>query len=180
MPDSASRWRAPSNAARNAVPQVADSPGVVDLVEHHERRPREMVREQVRRRGDLLVGDRDAVDLLAPGAVRVAPARVQVQPDQIRGVRPLRAQGRRRAHDDDLGGARRADRLAGGQRLARPGGRHEQEVGARVRGVAREELRLPRSRRDHAGRAPFARLQRGHSARPFAGSVSPPAITGRT
>ena len=154
--------------------------GVVDLVEHHERRPREMVREQVRRRGDLLVRDHDAVDVLAPGAVRVAPARVQVQPDQVRGVRPLRAQRRRRAHDDDLGGARRADRLAGGERLARPRGRHEQEVGPRVRGVAREELRLPRSRRDHAGRAPFARLQRGHSACPFAGSVSPPALTGRT
>ena len=154
--------------------------GVVDLVEHREGRPREVVREQVRRRGDLLIRDHDAVDLLAPGAVGVAPARVQVQPDQIRRVRPLRAQRRSRAHDDDLAGAGRADRLAGGERLARPRGRDEEEVGARMRGVAREELRLPGSRGDHAGRAPFARLQRGHRARPFAGSVSPPPITGRT
>ena len=32
----------------------------------------------------------------------------------------------------------------------------------------------------HAGRAPFTRLHRGHSACPLAGSVAPPLLTGST
>jgi hypothetical protein len=84
---------------------------------------------------NLLVGHDQAVDLLAPGAVRVAPAWVRMQPDHIRGVRPLRAQRRRRAHDEDLGGARRAHRLAGGERLARPPG--SPRAGSRRAGAGR-------------------------------------------
>ena len=142
---------------------------VVDLVEHDERRPREVVGEQVGRRRDLLIGDDDAVDVGAPGAVGVAPARVEVQSDAVRGVRPLRAQRGRRADDDDL--LAPAARIAwhAASVLPAPGRRDEQEVRPRVRGVAREELGLPGARRDHAGRAPFSRLQRGHSACPFAG-----------
>ena len=115
---------------------------------------------------------RDAVDVVAPRAVRVAPARVQVQPDagprRPPTARAAPSSGTRRRP------ARRPPRGSPGTRRAScpPRGRHEQEVGARVRGVAREELGLPGARRDHAGRAPFARLQRGHSAWPFAGSVA--------
>ena len=152
----------------------------MDLVEHDERRAREMVGEEVRRLGDLLVGHDDAVEVAAPGAVRVAPARVEVQPDGVRRVGPLRSQRGRRADDDDLLGAGGADRVARGERLARTRGRDEQEVRLRVRGVPREKLGLPRPWRDHAVRAPFSRLQRGHSAWPFAGSVAPPALTGST
>jgi hypothetical protein len=136
---------------------------VMDLVEHDERRPRQVVGEQVRRLRDLPVCDHDAVDVLAPRAVGVAPARIEVKPDAIGGVGPLRAQGRR-AHDDDPLGP--AHRLARCERLARLGRGHQQELWPRVRGMAREELGLPRPRRDHAGRAPFARLQPGHSRPP--------------
>ena len=140
-----------------------------------------MEREQVGRRRHLLVGDDDAVDVVAPGAVGVAPARIQMQPDAVGRVRPLAAQRRRRADDDHLRAARRAHRLACRERLAGARRRDEQEVPAAVRAVARQERGLPGARRDgHAGRAPLARLQRGHRARPFAGSVAPPELTGVT
>ena len=92
-------------------------------------------------------------------------------------ARAARSSGRRPRPARALGGA---DRVARGERLAGARRRDEQEVRLRVRGVAREELGLPRPRRDHDGRAPFSRLQRGHSAWPFAGSVAPPALTGST
>lgn len=58
-------------------------------------------------------------------------------------------------------------------------------IGARLggggRGVCRQECRLPRARREaHGSFPPFARLQRGHRARPFAGAVAPPAWNGVT
>ena len=155
--------------------------GVVDLVEHDERRASQVVREQIGRGRHLLIRHDHAVDVRAPRTVRVAPAGVEMQAHQIRGVRPLRAQRGRRAHDDRLRAARRANRVARGERLARAGRRHQQEVGALGRRVRRQERRLPSSRRDaHAGRPPLTRLQRGHSARPFAGSVGPPNRRGVT
>ena len=102
MPESARRCcRAVERGPQRRAPRRRLA-GVMDLVEHDERRPREVVREQVRRGSDLLVGDHDAVDVFAPGAVGVAPARVKVQPDAVRGIRPLRAQRGRRADDHDL------------------------------------------------------------------------------
>jgi hypothetical protein len=103
-----------------------------------------------------------------------------MQPDAVGGVGPLRAQRDRRAYHHRLRAAGGAQGVAGRERLARPRRRHQQEVRPRVRGVARQELGLPWPRRDHAGRAPFARLQRAHSAWPLAGVVAPPALTGRT
>ena len=140
--------------------------GVMDLVEHHERRAREVVREQVGRRRHLLIGDDHAVDVRAPCTVGVAPARIEMQPDAVRGVRPLRAQRRRRAHDDHLLAAGRADRLARSERLARaraspPAGSPRASAAA----CCARKAACQRSRRDrHAGRAALdevaARAQR--------------------
>ena len=65
--------------------------GVMDLVEHHERRSPEVVREQVRSRRDLLIGHDHAVDFGVPRSVGVAPTRVEMQADEVGGVGPLRA-----------------------------------------------------------------------------------------
>ena len=103
-----------------------------------------------------------------------------MQPDSVGRVGPLRPQRRGRADDHDLLEADGADRERGGERLAGARGGDEQEVRLRVRGMTREKLGLPRPWRDHDACAPFSRLQRGHSAWPFAGSVAPPALTGLT
>jgi hypothetical protein len=154
----------------------------MDLVEDDERRASEMMGKQVRSRSDLLVGDRDAVDVRSPGTVRVAPARVEVQAGAVRTVRPLRAQRRRRADDDDLVAAGRPRGLAGGQRLAGPRRGDEQVVRPRRSGMRIQEGGLPRAQRDggHSMRPPLARLQRAHSAWPLAGAVAPPARCGVT
>jgi hypothetical protein len=153
----------------------------MDLVKDDERRASEMVREQVRRGRDLLIGDGNAVHVGPPGAVGVAPARVEVQTDAVRGVGPLRAQGGRRADDDELLAARGAGRLAGGQGLAGSRGGDQQEVAIGRGGVPRQEGRLPGTRRNgHGVRPPLARLHGGHRARPLAGVVSPPTRTGTT
>ncbi len=153
----------------------------MDLVEDHERRPSEVVGEQVGRRSDLLIRDDDAVDVRPPGAVGVAPARVEVEADAVCSVRPLGTQGRGRTDDDGLSEAGGAQRLAGGESLAGARGRDEEVVRPRMRGVMSEELGLPGARRDgHADRTPFSRLQRGQSAWPLAGTVGPPALNGVT
>jgi hypothetical protein len=154
---------------------------MMDLVEHDERRASQMVREQVGRRRDLLIGHDDAIQLRPPCTVRIAPPRIEMNADQIRGVRPLSAKRHRRADDDRLSAACRTDRVAGGEGLSGARGRDEQEVRTRGRRVRSQELRLPPSwRNSHGERPPLTRLQRGQRALPFAGSVTPPAPCGVT
>ena len=160
-------------------------------------------RSPTRRRDGSRRGRRTSA---ARGGARTDPAPTRPAGRSRRRRRRRRATRRRRCASADRDAARRAsaasahcarsavvghttttcsarggaDRVAGRERLAGPGCRDEQEVRSRVRRVAREKLGLPGPRRDHARRAPFSRLQRGHSAWPFAGSVAPPALTGST
>ena len=133
----------------------------MDLVEHDERGPGEMMREQIGRGGHLLVGDDDPVDLVAPRTVGVAPARVEMEPDAVGRIRPLRPQRRRGADDDRLPQPRASHRLAGRERLARSRCGDEQEVGGCVALVRGEKAAC------HARGAtltPPARPSRGCSA----------------
>jgi hypothetical protein len=160
----------------------------MDLVEHHERRSPEVVREQVRSGGDLLIGHDHAVDVWVPCSVGVAPARIQMQANEVGGVGPLRSERHRRADDNHLLNPCRPSSVTGGERLTRARRRDEQKVGAGRGCLKRDELHLPRSQRAargtptraHGTRPPLRRLHRGHRALPFAAAVSPPARTGFT
>jgi len=151
------------------------------LVEDDERRPGEMMGEQIRRGGDLLVGDHDAVDRGRPRAVGVAPPWIEMQPDTIGRVGPLRPQRGRGTHHHDLLAAAAPGGQARGDRLARARRGHEQEVRSSTGGVALQERPLPLARREaQPGRPPLTRLHGGQSAWPLAGSVAPPTRTGVT
>jgi hypothetical protein len=100
----------------------------MDLVEDHARRTREMMGEQVRRRRHLLIGDDNPMRVRVPRPIGVSPPRIEMQPDEVGHVRPLRTQRGGRRDYDHLLTARRASRLARRKRLPRPGRRDQQII----------------------------------------------------
>ena len=167
MPDSARRWRAPSNPARNAVPQDADSPRGGS---RRTRRTsaREMVGEEVGGPRNLLIRHDDAVDVArhAPSALRERGSRWSPT------TSAASAHCLRRAVVGHTTTTWRglAARIAwhAARVLPAPGVPRAGSPAARgpcgVRGT-----RSARPGCVHAGPAPFSRLHRGHSAWPFAG-----------
>ena len=128
------REREPTVRALERRPQSraprGEVAGVMDLVERHERRSPEVVREQVRSGGDLLIGHDHAIDVWVPCSVGVAPARIQMQANEVGGVGPLRSERDRRADDNHLLNPCRPGGVTGGERLTRARRRDEQEVTA--------------------------------------------------
>jgi hypothetical protein len=53
-----------------------------------------------------LIGDDNTVEIRMPGAVGIAPSRIEMQADRVRGVGPLCTERDRRTDDDQLLGTR--------------------------------------------------------------------------
>ena len=139
----------------------------------------DVLREQIRCGGDLLIGHDDAASAPLPRAVGIAPPGVEMKTDRICGVGPLRA--KRYGWRDDYGlfGRGRARGMASRKRLPGTWGGDQEIVRVlAVREVSQKRL-LPRAERTFAhgsgvgSRPPLRRLQRGHSACPFVVRVGP-------